>query len=110
MYPKKYQIHPYFIALITGEMAKECPTGLCPKLNKPRTFPKRSPVICYDKPDAVAIDRTKYNKARHDALLGDVVLALTVPKKSARTWKMMKGDLCRITVIEGSQVSKFQID
>lgn len=27
-----------------------------------------------------------------------------VPKKSARLWKVMKGELCRITVIEGSQV------
>ncbi|XP_012254270.2 uncharacterized protein C11D3.03c isoform X2 [Athalia rosae] len=81
-----------------------CPTGLCPKLNKPREFPKRPPIVCYDKPEAVLIDRTAYDKARHDALLGDIVESLIVHKRSARIWKVLKGDLCRITVIQGSQV------
>jgi uncharacterized protein YcgI (DUF1989 family) len=36
--------------------------------------------------------------------MGKRVVELTVPKKSAATWEMKEGDLCRITVIEGSQV------
>ncbi|XP_046750268.1 uncharacterized protein C11D3.03c [Diprion similis] len=91
------------------KMTEDRPNSLCPKVNKPREFPKRTPIICYDKPNAVMIDRTAYDKARHDALLGDVVLTLTVPKKSAKTWEMSKGDLCRITVIEGSQVGDINI-
>ncbi|XP_015604239.1 uncharacterized protein C11D3.03c [Cephus cinctus] len=78
--------------------------SLCPRLNKPRKFPKKPVTICYNKAAAVQVDRTAYDKARHDALLGDVIEKITVPKKSAKTWKMLKGDLCRVTVVEGSQV------
>jgi hypothetical protein len=37
--------------------------------------------------------------------MGKQVQKCTVPKKSAATWEMKEGDLCRITVTEGSQVS-----
>jgi uncharacterized protein YcgI (DUF1989 family) len=39
--------------------------------------------------------------------MGKQVQKCTVPKKSAATWEMKEGDLCRITVTEGSQVSFF---
>jgi uncharacterized protein YcgI (DUF1989 family) len=41
--------------------------------------------------------------------MGEQVLELTVPKKSAETWEMKEGELCRITVIEGSQVGFFSV-
>lgn len=41
---------------------------------------------------------------RFSALTGDVVETLVVPKREARTWTLQSGDLCRITVHEGSQV------
>jgi hypothetical protein len=41
--------------------------------------------------------------------MGKQVLELTVPKKSAATWEMNEGDLCRITVTEGSQVGFFSV-
>ncbi|KAK7864627.1 hypothetical protein R5R35_012403 [Gryllus longicercus] len=82
----------------------ECKTGWCGKGDRPRTFPKRQPVICYDKPAAAGVDHTLYDTLRHEALLGEKIEELRVPKKSARTWTMQRGDLCRITVVEGSQV------
>jgi hypothetical protein len=39
--------------------------------------------------------------------MGERILELSVPKKSAATWEMKEGDLCRITVTEGSQVGFF---
>jgi hypothetical protein len=38
--------------------------------------------------------------------MGKQVVELTVPKKSAATWEMKEGDLCRVTVTEGSQVGR----
>ncbi|KAJ9597636.1 hypothetical protein L9F63_011505 [Diploptera punctata] len=78
--------------------------GWCGRGDRPRTFPKRKPVICYDSPAAASVSHALYDDLRHRALLGETILKLEVPKKSARTWEMKKGDLCRITVTQGSQV------
>lgn len=51
------------------------------------------------------VDRAEYDGKRHRALTGDVVQDFVVPKRSAKTWVMEKGDLCRVTVVEGSQVN-----
>jgi len=80
--------------------------GWCGRGDKPRVFPKRDVIICYDKCPAASVDREEYDSKRHNALLGSKITSLTVPKKSARTWKMQKGDLCRITVVEGPQVKR----
>ncbi|PSN40172.1 hypothetical protein C0J52_16351 [Blattella germanica] len=78
--------------------------GWCGRGDRPRTFPKREAMICYDSPAAATVNHAHYDDLRHNALVGDVVLNLTVPKKSGKAWEMKKGDLCRISVIEGSQV------
>nr|CAD7595622.1 unnamed protein product [Timema genevievae] len=78
--------------------------GWCGRGDRPRTFPKRAPVICYDRPKAALVDKQLYDTLRHEALLGECVHKMTVPKRSGRTWTLKKGDLCRITVVEGSQV------
>jgi uncharacterized protein YcgI (DUF1989 family) len=83
--------------------------GWCGRGDRPRTFPKRPPVICYDSPPAARVKCTHYNDLRLEALMGKRVLELTVPKKSAATWEMKEGDLCRITVISGSQVGSFSV-
>lgn len=82
----------------------ECKTGWCGRGDRPRVFQKRPPVICYNSPEAASVNHSLYDTLRHEALLGDRILELIVPKKSAKTWTVQRGDLCRITVIEGSQV------
>ncbi|XP_069677824.1 uncharacterized protein [Periplaneta americana] len=78
--------------------------GWCGRGDRPRVFPKRPLFICYDSPAAAKVNVSHYDDLRFHALTGDIVTELTVPKKSAATWEMKKGDLCRITVTEGSQV------
>lgn len=74
-----------------------------------RKFKKCKPKICYDRPPSCLVNKAEYDKRRNDALNGKLVDSLIVPKKSARTWTMQKGDLCKITLIEGSQVSLTEI-
>lgn len=69
-----------------------------------RKFKYFQPKICYDQPMSCLTDKNECNKKRECAINGKLVNSLIVPKKSARTWTMQKGDLCRITLIEGSQV------
>lgn len=76
----------------------------CGRDFKPRVFKKYPPVICYEKSSRTSVSKTEYDDKRHAALTGEKVQTLTVPKRSARTWNMQQGDLCRITVSEGSQV------
>lgn len=83
--------------------------GWCGRGDRPRVFPKRPPVICYDSPPAARVNHIHYDDLRLQALMGEQVLELTVPKKSAETWEMKEGELCRITVIEGSQVGFFSV-
>lgn len=78
--------------------------GWCGRGDRPRVFPKQPPVICYDSPPAARVNCIRYDDLRLQALMGKRVLEITVPKKSAATWEMKEGELCRITVIEGSQV------
>lgn len=78
--------------------------GWCGKGFKPRTFKNHPPTICYDKPKAALVSKDEYDNKRFDAVTGDVIQKFVVQKKSAETWTMEKGDLCRITVVEGSQV------
>ena len=90
--------------MLTGFRNNMSAGGWCGRGDRPRTFPKRNPVICYDSPPAASVNHAHYDDLRHNALLGKTILKLEVPKKSARTWEMKKGDLCRITVTHGSQV------
>uniref|UniRef100_T1GYM6 DUF1989 domain-containing protein n=1 Tax=Megaselia scalaris TaxID=36166 RepID=T1GYM6_MEGSC len=78
---------------------------ICYRLkSQPRKYEKHPPTICYDKPEAAQVNKAEYDDKRYHAIMGDLVETLIVPKKSAKTWTMEKGDLCRITVCEGSQV------
>lgn len=79
-------------------------TSWCGRGDKPRKFIKYTPTICYDKPKAALISKDEYNQKRYDALIGDIIQTLIIPKRTAKTWTMRKDDLCRITIIEGSQV------
>lgn len=83
--------------------------GWCGRGDQARAFPKQPPVICYDSPPAARVNRMHYDDLRLRALTGQRVLELTVPKKSAATWELKEGQLCRITVIEGSQVGFFSV-
>ncbi|XP_046997096.1 uncharacterized protein C11D3.03c [Schistocerca americana] len=85
-------------------MTDGCVVGWCGRGEGPRKFTRRPVQVCYDSPAAAAVNRSYYDDRRYEALTGDRVLELIVPKKSARTWKVMQGELCRITVCEGSQV------
>lgn len=78
--------------------------GWCGRGDRPRIFPRRPAVICYDSPSAAKVSCIHYDDLRLKALMGKQIQELTVPKKSAATWEMKEGDLCRITVTEGSQV------
>lgn len=69
-----------------------------------RTFDDYEPTICYNKPAAAVVSPEWCQARRSSALAGTLVQELIVAKKSARAWKMQTGDLCRITVVEGSQV------
>lgn len=69
-----------------------------------RTFKYFEPKICYGKPASCFTDKNECDKSRERAINGALVYSLIVPKKSARTWIMQKGDLCKITLTEGSQV------
>lgn len=79
-------------------------TSWCGRHDKPRTFTYYPPVICYDKPPSALVSHSEYDQKRYDAIIGNTIETLIVPKKSARSWTMEKDDLCRITLIEGSQV------
>lgn len=69
-----------------------------------RKFKSFEPTICYDRPASCLTDKDECDKNRERAIKGKLIQSLIVPKKSAKTWTMQKGDLCRITLIEGSQV------
>lgn len=72
--------------------------------DRPRKFKKYSPIICYNTLPAAKVSKSLYDEKRYKALMGEYVIDLIVPKREARTWKLKKDDLCRITVTEGSQV------
>lgn len=78
--------------------------GWCGRGDKKRVFQDHKPVVCYDKPPAAQVDRAEYDQKRSAALLGDVVQDFVVPRKSAKTWTMQEGDLCRVSLVAGSQV------
>ncbi|XP_068084237.1 uncharacterized protein [Anabrus simplex] len=78
--------------------------GWCGRGDKPRVFPKREPTVCYDKPTAACVSHSLYDTLRHEALLGEKVLEMVVPKKSGKAWEVKRGDLCRISLVSGSQV------
>ncbi|XP_055644076.1 uncharacterized protein LOC129780132 isoform X2 [Toxorhynchites rutilus septentrionalis] len=69
-----------------------------------RTFELYSPTICYNKPAAAVVPVEWCQARKHAAISDRLVQELIVPKRSARTWKLREGDLCRISLIEGSQV------
>lgn len=70
----------------------------------PRIFESNPPTICYNQPKAALVVKEDYDAKRQEALNGNLIQTLVISKKSADTWEMLTGDLCRITVMEGSQV------
>eukprot|EP00099_Drosophila_melanogaster_P023420 NP_651186.1 uncharacterized protein Dmel_CG10208 [Drosophila melanogaster] len=92
------------MAAVVPTETSAAPASWCGRGAKPRTFEKEPPVICYDKPAASIVSKEEYDNKRYRALTGDLVETLIVPKREARTWTMQEGDLCRVTVHEGSQV------
>ncbi|XP_065207510.1 uncharacterized protein LOC135836544 [Planococcus citri] len=60
--------------------------------------------ICYNSPSAAVVNRTEYDAKKTAALKGVCKRNITVQKKTAEAWTMKKGELCRISVTEGSQV------
>ncbi|XP_017865273.1 PREDICTED: uncharacterized protein C11D3.03c, partial [Drosophila arizonae] len=85
-------------------MTESKPNSWCGRHDKPREFAKHQPIICYDKPPSALVSKEEYDNKRYEALTGELVETLVVPKREARTWTMQTGDLCRITVHEGPQV------
>uniref|UniRef100_A0A182PE65 DUF1989 domain-containing protein n=1 Tax=Anopheles epiroticus TaxID=199890 RepID=A0A182PE65_9DIPT len=74
-----------------------------------RTFDYHPPTVCYDKPAAAVVSEQDCESRRRRALAGRRVQELIVPKKSARTWTMQAGDLCRVSLPEGSQVGDLNL-
>ncbi|XP_021707711.1 uncharacterized protein C11D3.03c [Aedes aegypti] len=69
-----------------------------------RNFEDHPPTVCYNKAPAAVVTPEWCQTRRSAALAGTLVQELVVPKRSARHWKMLAGDLCRITLNEGPQV------
>jgi uncharacterized protein len=69
-----------------------------------RCFNRHKPVVCYDKPTALAVNPKEIDAQRERAIKNFEHRTFVVPKTSAQAWIMQKGDLCRITVNEGAQV------
>lgn len=76
---------------------------------KPRHFDDYEPMICYDAPAAAIVDRRTYDEKRQALLKGEQILLLDVPKREARCFKVLKGELCRISLPEGPQVGDFNL-
>lgn len=76
----------------------------CSRDFKPRTFKTYAPVICYPRPEAAQVNKAEYNDKRFNAILGEKVHDFVVEKRTAKIWEMKTNDLCRVTVIEASQV------
>ncbi|KRG01269.1 uncharacterized protein C11D3.03c isoform X2 [Drosophila mojavensis] len=91
-------------AILQVVMTESKPNSWCGRQDKLREFAKHQPIICYDKPPSALVSKEEYDNKRYEALTGELVEALVVPKREARTWTMQTGDLCRITVHEGPQV------
>lgn len=93
---------------ITGQRAYtsrkfDFQTNLHPR-EMERKFKKFQPKICYDRPESSLTNKNECDQYRERALKSEMINSLVVPRKSAKTWTMQKGDLCKITLIEGSQV------
>lgn len=69
-----------------------------------RNFEYHEPVVCYDKKFAPKISVEHYKSKRLSLLAKSCSESFIVPKKSAKAWTMKKGSLCRISIVEGSQV------
>ncbi|XP_062554199.1 uncharacterized protein LOC134219478 [Armigeres subalbatus] len=69
-----------------------------------RIFEDFAPTICYNKAPASVVSAEWCRTRRTSASAGTLVQEIIVPKKSGRAWTMLAGDLCRVTLIEGSQV------
>lgn len=76
---------------------------------KPRHFDDYEPMICYDAPVAAIVDRRTYDEKRQALLKGEQILLLDVPKREARCFKVLKGELCRISLPEGPQVGDLNL-
>jgi len=77
----------------------------CGKDFKRRTFVKYKPIICYNSPEAAKISKSEYDDLRFQSLMGNLIESFIIEKKTAKTWSMLKGNLCRISLCEGSQVA-----
>lgn len=74
-----------------------------------RTFTDYEPTICYNRVNASIVSREEYDEKRAKALAGKLIQTVVIQKKSAETWTLKEGDLCRVTVHEGAQVGDMNL-
>lgn len=61
--------------------------------------------ICYNVSANTKGNPSEYEEKRRVVLQASITEDMIVSKKTASVWSMKKDDLCRISVIEGSQVN-----
>jgi uncharacterized protein YcgI (DUF1989 family) len=59
--------------------------------------------VCYVTPKSALVDTSLVDKIA-ETTNRSLVKEFVVPKKSGHAWPLTKGDVCRITVIQVSQV------
>ncbi|XP_053695572.1 uncharacterized protein LOC128743078 [Sabethes cyaneus] len=74
-----------------------------------RKFAEFNPTVCYNKPAAAIVSSEWCEAKRSTALAGTLCQSFEVPRKSARTWKVLTGELCRISLCEGAQVGDLNL-
>ena len=71
-------------------------------------YPKRKPIICYNPRPTMATVFSHLVEEMKFAITENTLVSTTiVPKREAKVWKVFKGQICRISLIEGSQVKLF---
>jgi len=71
-----------------------------------RCFNYEKPIICYNNKNIIS-NSALYDEKRANALCGDKINEIIVEKKSAEAWQMKVNDLCRVSLLDGSQVCLF---
>ena len=74
-----------------------------------RSFEEYDPVVLYECPPAQSHLKQKIEKKWFKDICGGKAMEFVVNKKSAKAFELLKGDLCRITVIEGPQVADLNL-
>ena len=63
-------------------------------------------VVCYQpRPEAAAVSQ-KLCEELHNSCLDETKRCeeFLVPRRQGRAWKLLKGQICRVSLVEGSQV------